>query len=78
MSKAEYLPMKLIKGRRNLRSDKSGPVIDYGEKNAFQQQANEVFNTLPVNIRIREKKKSFINKGRSFYKDKALARVLSL
>ena len=56
MSKAEYLPMKLIKGRRNLRSDKSGPVIDYGEKNAFQQQANEIFNTLPVNIRIREKK----------------------
>ena len=48
--------MKLIKARRNLRSDKSGPVIDYGEKNAFQQQANEVFNTLPVNIRIREKK----------------------
>ena len=77
MSKTEYLPMKLIKARRNLRSDKSGPVIDYGEKNAFQQQANEVFNTLPVNIRIREKK-SFINKARSFYKDKALARVLSL
>ena len=48
----EYLPKKLIERRRNLRSDKSGPMIDYGEKNTFQQQANEVFNTLPVNIKI--------------------------
>ena len=53
-------------------------MIDYGEKNNFQQQADEIFNTLPVNIRICENKKSFINKARSFYKDKALARVLPL
>ena len=67
----EYLPIKLIKGGRNLRSDKSGSMIDYGKKNAFQQQADEVFKTLPVNIRICENKKSFIIKARSFYKDKA-------
>ena len=46
-------------------------MIDYGKKNAFQQQADEVFKTLPVNIRICENKKSFIIKARSFYKDKA-------
>ena len=40
----EYLPIKLIRGRRNLRSDKSGPIIDYGEINTFQKQANEVTN----------------------------------
>ena len=45
--------------------DKSGPMVDYGEKNIFQQQANEVLNTLPLNIRICENKKSFINKARS-------------
>ena len=53
-------------------------MIDCGEKNNFRQQADEIFNTLPVNIRICENKKSFINKARSFYKDKALARVLTL
>ena len=74
----EYLPIKLIEQRRNLLSDKSGPMIDYGEKNTFQQQANDVFNTLPVKIRICENKKSFINKAKTFYKDKALARILSL
>ena len=28
-------------------------MIDYDQKNTFQQQAIEVFNTLPVNIRIK-------------------------
>ena len=46
--------------RRNLWSDKSGPMIDFGERNNFQQQVNKVFNKLPVNIRICENKKSFI------------------
>ena len=59
----KYLPVKLIKGRRNLRSDKSGPMIDYDQKNTFQQQANEVFNTLPVNIRKCENKKIFYRQG---------------
>ena len=62
----EYLPIKLIEQRRNLQLDKSGPMLDYGQKNIFHQQANEVFNTLPLNIRICENKKSFINKARSF------------
>ena len=42
-------------------------MIDYGEKNTFQQQYKKVFNTLPVNIRICEKK-TFINKARGFFK----------
>ena len=74
----EYLTIKLIERRRDLRLNKSGPIIDYSEKNTFQQQANEVFNTLPVNIRICENKKSFINKARSLYTEKALAWILSL
>ena len=53
-------------------------MIDYRENNTFQQQDNEVFNTLPVNIRICEYKKSFINKARRFYKDNVLARLLLL
>ena len=72
------MPIKLIERRRNLPSDKSGPVTDYSERNTFQQQANEVFNTLPVNIRICENKKSFINKARGLYTDKALAGILFL
>ena len=47
-------------------------------KRTFQQQASEVFNTLSVSIRIYENNKSFINKARSFYKGKALARILFL
>ena len=38
----EYLPIKLTEWRRNLWLDKLRPMIDYGERNAFQQQANEV------------------------------------
>ena len=71
----EYLPIKLIEQRRNLWLDTPRPLIDFGERNTFQQQANEVFNTLPVNIRICANNKSFINKARSFYKDKALAGI---
>ena len=37
----EYLSIKLIERRRNIRSDKPGPMIDYGQKNTFQQQANK-------------------------------------
>ena len=62
----EYLPIKLIKRRRSFWSDKSRPMIDYGENNTFQQQAevlsSEVFSTLPVRIwknnRICENKQS--------------------
>ena len=37
----EYLSIKLIERRRNIRSDKPGPMTDYGQKNTFQQQANK-------------------------------------
>ena len=34
----EYLSIKLIERRRNLRSDKPGPMIDYGQKNTFSNR----------------------------------------
>ena len=52
--------------------------IENLEFDTFQQHTNKVFNKLSVNIRICENKRSFINKARSFYKDKALARTLFL
>ena len=74
----KYLPLKLIERKRNLRSSQNGPMINYGEKNTFQLQAHEIFNTLPINIKTCETQKSFTNNARSFYKDEAFTRILSI
>ena len=74
----EYLAVKTETHKRKLRSSNSGPIIKHDEKNTFQAQANKVFNYLPINVRSCESKICFNKQARGFYKDKALARVLSL
>ena len=46
-----YLPMEIVTQKRTLRSNKSEPCVDHGEKLTFQDQAKNAFNKLPINIR---------------------------
>ena len=46
-----YLPMEIVTQKTTLRSNKSEPCVDHGEKLTFQDQAKNAFNKLPINIR---------------------------
>ena len=65
---SNYLKLALIERKRNLRSLDLGPIIKQRDDHTFQQQAT-VYNNVP---------KAFSRKIEEFYKDKPLARVLSL
>ena len=71
------LHTETVKHNRSLRSQNSGPKIDYAEKHTFQDQS-AIFNDLPLNIRQSIDKNVFSREARGYYKDKALARALSL
>ena len=73
-----YLPVEIVTQKRTLRSNNSGPWLDHGKKYTFQDQAKNAFNNLPISIRLNESKICFNKQARGFYKDKALARALSL
>ena len=47
-------------------------------KNTFGDQAQDIFNDLPKAIRVIKDGKVFIKKSKRYYRDKALARFLSL
>ena len=70
--------MEIVTQKRTLRSNKSGPCVNHGEKHKFQDQAKKGFNKVPINIRSNESKIIFNGQARAFYKDKALARALLL
>ena len=53
-------------------------VVERGEKNTFGDQAHDVFNVLPKTIRVIKDRKVFIKETKRYYRDKALARSLSL
>ena len=72
-----YLKLVLIERKRNLRSSDLGPIIKQGDDYTFQQQAT-VYNNLPKDFKEINDFKAFSRKIKGFYKDKALARVLSL
>ena len=72
-----YLKLGLIERKRNLRSSDLGPIIKQGDNYTFQQQAT-VYNNLPKNVKEINDFKAFSRKIKGFYKDMALARVLSL
>ena len=65
---SNYLKLALIERKRNLRSLDLGPIIKQRDDHTFQQQATVYNNVL----------KAFSRKIEEFYKDKPLARVLSL
>ena len=73
-----YLPVDIVTQKRTPRSNNSGPYVDQSETHTFQDHAKNAFNKLPINIRSNESKKNFNRQARDFYKDKVLARSLSL
>ena len=72
-----YLKLGLIECKRNLQSSDFGPIIKQGDDYTIQQQAT-VYNNLPKDFKEINDFKAFSRKIKGFYKDKALARVLSL
>ena len=72
-----YLKLALIERKRNLRSSDLGPIIKQADDYTFQQQAT-VYNNVPKDFKEINDFKAFSRKIKGFYKDKALARVLSL
>ena len=70
--------MELVTQKRTLHSNNFGPCVDHREKHTFQDQAKNAFNKLPIKVQSNESKIIFPRQARYFYKDKALARTLSL
>ena len=72
-----YLKLALIERKRNLQSSDLGPLIKQGDNDTFLQQV-AVYNVLPKDLKKINNFKAFSRKIKRFYKDKPLARVLSL
>ena len=70
------LKLALIEHKRTLQSSDLGPIIKQGGDYTFQQQAT-VYNNLPRDFKEINDFEAFSRKIKGFYKDKALARVLS-
>ena len=49
-----YLPVEIVTQKTTLRSNNSGPCVDHGEINRFQDQTKNTFKKLPINIRLNE------------------------
>ena len=49
-----YLPVEIVTQKTTLRSNNSGPCVDHGEINTFQDQTKNAFKKLPINIRSNE------------------------
>ena len=70
------LKLALIEHKRTLQSSDLGPIIKQGDDYTFQQQAT-VYNDFLKDFKEINDFKAFSRKIKGFYKDKALARVLS-
>ena len=71
-----WLKYLLVELAENLRSSEKELKIKHEEKKTFQQQAG-IYNELPDKIKKSKNLKSFLNKVKGCFKDKALARVLT-
>ena len=69
--------MKLQVSKRTTRKDNE-MMVERGEKNTFSDQVFTTFNDLPKAIRIIDNKKVFYRESKKYYRDRALARTLSL
>ena len=49
-----YLPVEIVTQKTTPRSNNSGPCVDHGEINTFQDQTKNAFKKLPINIRSNE------------------------
>ena len=52
-------------------------MVERGQ-NTFGDQAHDIFNDLPKAIRVNKDRKVFIKETERYYRDKALARSLSI
>ena len=73
----KYLPIKLQEIKRTTRLENE-MMVERGDKNTFGDQAHDIFNDLPKAIRVIKDRKVFIKETKRYYRDKALARSLSL
>ena len=73
----KYLKVNFVEQDRTLRSKDIGPLVRHGGNLTFQEQATS-FNSLPRNLKIIDDFIKFSKEVKSYYKDKALARALSL
>ena len=53
-------------------------MVERGETNKFGDQAHDIFNDLPKTMRVIKDREVFINEAKRYYRDRALARSLSL
>ena len=73
----KYLPVNIQESKRITRRDNE-MMVERGEKNTFIDQVYTTFNDLPKAIRIINNKNVFHREAKQYYRDRALARVLSL
>ena len=73
----KYLSIKLQVLKITTRKDNE-MMVERGEKNTFSDQVFTTFNDLPKAIRIIDKKKVFYRESKKYYRDRALARNLSV
>ena len=52
--------------------------LNVAKRNTFGDQAHDIFNDLPKSIRVIKDRKVFIEETKRYYRDKTLARSLSL
>ena len=53
-------------------------MVESGEKNTFGDQVHDILNDLPKAIKVIKDRKVFTKETKRYYRDKALARSLSL
>ena len=73
----KYLPIKLQEIKRTTRLENE-MMVERGETNKFVDQAHDIFNDLPKTMRVIKDREVFINETKRYYRDRALARSLSL
>ena len=73
----KYLPIKLQEIKCTTRLGNK-MMIKRGQKSTFSGQAHDICNNLPKTIRVIKDRKVFIEETKKYYRDKALARSLSL
>ena len=64
--------MEIVTQKKILHSNNSGPCIDHGERQTFQDQPKIAFNKLPINIRSNESKIIFNRPVRDFIRTRLL------
>ena len=73
----KYLLIRLQEIKKTARLENE-VMVERGETNKFGDQAHDIFNDLPKTMRVIKDREVFINEAKRYYRDRALARSLSL